>query len=78
VADIEQGLTDRSAMGLEDEAIDDAANRPFRYQSTGSRFRLATLRGALSALHTAGLPTRLFGVALSGPFSNADERTPPV
>jgi hypothetical protein len=41
--------------------------------------RLATIsRRALSALHTAGLPTRLFGVALSCPFPNADERNAPL
>jgi hypothetical protein len=70
------------ADSFEDEAIDDVANRPLlatQETSTGPGFRGCTInRRALSALHTTGFPTRLFGVALSCPFPNADERTPPV
>jgi hypothetical protein len=69
------------AYSFEDEAIDDAANRPLKCQVGTDQpvwgLGLAPLTGP-SALHTAGLPTRLFGVALRCPFPNAQERTPPV
>jgi hypothetical protein len=70
------------AYSFEEAAIDDAANRPLKCEVGTDQpvwgLGLAPLRGALSALHTAGLPTRLFGVALGCPVPNAQERTPPV
>ena len=67
-------LTAWSSTGesFEDEAIDDAANRALLCEvGTDQAVRglapCTISRTALSALHTAGLPTRLFGVVLSCP-----------
>src|SRR6187200_3422734 len=56
-----------TAESFEDEAIDDAANRALLCEvGTDQAVRglapCTISRTALSALHTAGLPTRLFGV----------------
>src|SRR5689334_2723286 len=62
-----------TAESFEDEAIDDAANRALLCEvGTDQAVRglapcITISRTALSALHTAGLPTGLFGVVLSCP-----------
>jgi|GEM_PF-3579922 len=68
-----RGGSTNTADSFEDEAIDDAANRALLCEvGTDQALRgsapCTISRRTLSALHTAGLPTRPFGVVLSYPF----------
>jgi len=67
-----RGGSTNTADSFEDEAIDDAANRALlcevgTVQAVRGSAPCTISRRTLSALHTAGLPTRLFGVVLSCP-----------